>query len=125
MARKSSFCRGVAAAVIGVGLGLSGGVSASPAQSPAQPGSASARTAYFLNYHAYAWAGDYSAPVLQYYSRCGVPSSCQRAGKDAARQPGLHIAELMNLGRSRHVAAPRADACPACPGASGGKHSIR
>ena len=118
MALKDAPSRKLAAAIIGAGLALSGAASACPAKSAEPSGAVSPRSAYYLNYHAYAWAGDYSTPVLHYYPRCGV-APCNEAHAQGAVQHGLHVAELLNLGRLSHGG----QACSSCPAADTKGHA--
>lgn len=124
MALKDAYSRRIAAAIIGAGLGISGAAYACPAQSQAVRASISPRSAYYLNYHAYAWAGDYSTPVLQYYPRCGS-APCDEAHSERTPHHGLHVAELLDLGRPSHGDEARGQACSGCPATGTGAHAVR
>lgn len=114
------FARLLAAALLGAGLGGSGLAFASPAQASAPVDAASPRSAYYLNFHTYAWAGDYSSQVLHYYRRCASPAPCTEAHPQAKTQAGLHIAELMNLGHGRRAEVAGGQDCTGCPATGAG-----
>lgn len=109
------FTRSFTAALLGAGLGACGLALASPARASTQADAASPRSAYYLNFHTYAWAGDYSPRVLHYYRRCASVAPCTGARPQAKLHSGLHIAELMNLGHDRRAQAAPGDDCAGCP----------